>query len=344
MSAAAGWVYTNRGVWQTVDDGTSWVNATPPHLIVAKIRGIGALDANRALLAVVDVGTSTSTYYIWRTTTAGASWTYTALPPIPHDVHSPSCMPGDFCGQPGDPPASIDFVDPSTAFVSISMREGIDGQHTYIFGTSDGGVHWSARTFVHPLLPVGPDPLANVEFATPTTGVLIAAEEFESTTTGWGHWTDRLLDSVWDVPHVYFLAPDLWIADKGLEVGTVNAHYAISTNQGASWVDHTTAVPGLPGLGGARLTFLSATEWIGTARTAVSGSSLGPSTTIYTADGGAHFAMYGHEPFNSAIATWVDRDHGWAGPSDPAIDGTTPLTTRLYATVDRGLHWQLITP
>jgi hypothetical protein len=344
VAPGVGWVRTTTGLWQTTNDGATWLDAYPHRLIASTIRGFTALDANHALLAAVDVGPATSTYYVWYTGDAGLTWRYAALPPIPHDVHSPGCVPGDFCGQPGDPPASLDFVDPSTAFASISMRQGIDGLQTYLFGTTNSGATWTARAFTPALLPIGPDPTERVQFQTATTGVVGAAYELDSTTTGWGHWSARLIADSWVYPTIYFVSSAYWVADEGLEYGTVAYHYAVSTNHGASWVDHTSSVPGLAGLDGAQVHFLSATEWIGTCQTGTGISHTpAPSTTIYTTDGGAHWAMYDHQPFNSSIASFIDSNHGWAGPSDPLVDGAA-LTTRVYTTSDRGLTWHLITP
>jgi hypothetical protein len=342
VGPGVGWVLTTTGLWQTTNDGATWINAYPRRLIASAIRGLGALDANHALLAAVDEGPTTSTYYIWHTSDAGLTWAYAALPPIRHDPHT-GCAPGDFCGRPGDPAASFDYVDANTAFVTIGMGEGFDGMHSYIFGTTDGGLHWTPRAWAPSLLPLGPDPIERVQFHTPTMGVVQGGHEIASTTTGWGHWNDRLFSTdAFPNPTVYFLSPDYWVADLGLDYGTVHYWYATTTNHGVTWVNHTSNVPGLAGLSEAQVHFLSPTVWIGTCST-LPGFVTGPSTTIYTVDGGAHWAMYGHQPFNGSVATFIDSNHGWAGPSDPLRSGA-PYTTKLWTTTDRGLHWTLITP
>jgi hypothetical protein len=65
---------------------------------------------------------------------------------------------------------------------------------------------------------------------------------------------------------------------------------------------------------------------------------MGPATTIYTADGGVNWAMYGPQPFNGSVATFVDANHAWAGPNYQVPTG------KLYSTADRGLTWRLLTP
>jgi hypothetical protein len=55
-------------------------------------------------------------------------------------------------------------------------------------------------------------------------------------------------------------------------------------------------------------------------------------------DGGAHWAMYGPQPFGGSIAKFIDANHGWTGPNDQVA------THNLYTTSDRGLTWHLITP
>jgi hypothetical protein len=338
VAPGVGWVYTNRGVWQTIDDGTTWANATPAHLIVSKIRGLGALDADHALLAVVDVGHSTSTYYMWHTSNAGLTWAYTALPPITHDVTT-GCTPGDFCGQPGDPPAEFDYVDANTAFVHIGMRTGFDGLANYIFETTNGGATWAARPFNPPDPSLGSGGVYRVQFKTPSMGVAQLENEISSTTTGWGHWTNRSLPSTdfW-TPTIDFLTADKWVADEGIDYRTVHYHFAVSTDHGSSWVDHTVDVPGVSGLEAAQVHFLSSLVWIGTIQTGDTFGTTGPSQTIYTVDGGAHWALEGPQPFNGSIANFVDATHGWTDR------GSRTTAANLYSTADGGRTWRLLTP
>ena len=334
-----GWVYTNRGVWETNDDGATWANATPAHLIVSKIRGLAGLDANNALLAVVDVSPGHSTYYIWRTHNGGTSWTYVALPAIPNEVPATPCAPGDFCGQPGDPAATFDFVDTNTAFVTIRMGQGFDGYIAYSFETTNGGGTWAARTYNPTLTGIGFPGAVRIQFSNPSTGVAEVGGEMASTTSGWGHWTIRLLDEdFYSDSSVDFLSPNLWYAGGSLETGTVHYRYAVSTDHGAVWTPHTTSVPGFMGLTGASVQFLSANEWIGYCDTSPRPGVYNPPTTIYTADGGAHWAQYGPQPFVGSAAVFADSNHGWTGPAGQVTG------VGLYSTSDRGLHWRLLTP
>jgi hypothetical protein len=335
-----GWVYTNQNVWQTVDDGATWAKVTPPRLIVSKIRGLGALDANRALLAVVDVVPGTSTYYIWRTTDGGRTWAYTALPGIPNEVPVTPCAPDDFCGGPGDPLATFDNVDANTAFVTISMRTGFDGLNSHIFETTNGGVTWTPLTYNPPDPPTASGGADRVQFMTPNIGVAEFQDQMSSTITGWGHWTHRHLPTpdFW-LPTIDFLSETKWYGDLGLEYGTVHYKYTISTDQGHLWTNYTSSVPGVAHLNDTHVQFLGPLEWIGTETTATS-TARGLSQTIYTTDGGHHWALEGPQPFAGSRAFFIDATHGWTGPNDYSGTGTP----RLYTTSDGGRSWRLLTP
>jgi hypothetical protein len=335
VAPGVGWVLTNRGLWQTLNDGSTWVNAYPHGLLASSTRGLGAFDANHALLAAVNVGHSTSTYYLWHTSDAGRSWAYTALPPITHDIPCTGCL-----SQAGDPAASFDYVNASTAFVWIGMKSGIDGQANYIFETTNGGTTWAARSYDATLVASGPTASDRVQFSTPSTGVVESGNEISSTTTGWGHWTNRLLATdAYNTPAISFLSSTYWAADEGLEYATVHYTYALSSDQGATWTDHQTNVPGIAHVTGATVRFITPLIWIGTEQTSdSSGLTTGPATTIYTVDGGVHWAMYGLQPFNGSVPTFIDANHGWAGPNYQVA------THKLYRTSDRGLTWHLITP
>lgn len=92
------------------------------------------------------------------------------------------------------------------------------------------------------------------------------------------------------------------------------------------------------GLIDASVQFLSATEWIGYCDTSPSPGVYNPPTTIYTADGGTHWAQYGPQPFVGSAPVFVDSNHGWTGPAGQLTG------VGLYSTSDRGLHWRLLTP
>jgi hypothetical protein len=335
-----GWVLTNRSLWQTVDDGVSWASAYPHGLIATTIRGLGAFDANHALLAAVDVGHSTSTYYVWHTANGGLTWAYTALPPIAHDILASPCAPGDFCGAPGDPAATFDYVDANTAFVYIWMRSGFDGLSTSIFETTNGGVTWTPRTYTPADPGLGSGDAYRVQFMTPNIGVAEYFDQISSTITGWGHWTNRHLPTTdYSEPTIYFLSATKWYGDLGLDFGTasVTYNYTDSTDQGHTWTNYSSEVPGIASLASAQVQFLGPLQWIGTEQTYGTGG-LGQSQTIYTTDGGHHWALMGPQPFNGSQAYFVDATHGWAGPSEQVP------SARLYTSSDGGLHWRLITP
>lgn len=331
-----GWVRTNRGIWQTIDDGVSWANAYPHSLIASSIRGLGAFDANHALLAAVDVGPTTSTYYIWRTVNGGQSWVYVALPPVPHDIPDPCCAHGA-----GDPPATFDYMDASTAFVVVTMHTGTDGRVNYVYETTDGGATWVSRSYDATLLSGGPPPPTRVEFMTRSIGVAQQGNEVSSTTSGWGSWSDQLLpNAVYDTPSITFVSATNWFADEGGDYQSNHYRYGVTTDQGHTWTEHMVDIPGLANLTGAHVQFLSPLVWIGTEETTTGGVSptFGTPKTIYTVDGGVHWALMGDQPFAGSIAHFVDATHGWAGPNDQLS------TARLYSTGNGGLSWRLLTP
>jgi hypothetical protein len=320
-SPGTGWVRTTTGLWQTIDDGATWANAYPRTLLASHIRGFGALDANHALLAAVDVGASTSTYYIWHTANGGQSWAYSALPPITHDPNDPCCVHGS-----PDPPAVFDEVDANTAFVFIGMHTGTDGLNPHLFETTDGGVHWTARTYTFPDPGLGPPGPWRVQFRTPSAGVAEYANMLSSTTSGWGHWTHQgLVPDYFSYPTISFISATNWAADGGLFYGTVEYHYAMTSDSGTSWWEHRVDVPGVAGVEAAQVKFVTPTEWIGTEQTAASGG-FGPSQTIVSADGGAHWSIKGPQPFNGSMASFVDTFHGWTGPNETLTSARRLLT------------------
>jgi hypothetical protein len=171
-------------------------------------------------------------------------------------------------------------------------------------------------------------------------GVAESDDQISSTITGWGHWTHRHLPSPDDyMPRMNFLSETKWYGDLGLVYGTVNYKYTISTDQGRFWTDYTSAVPGIANLLDAHAQFLGPLEWIGTETTAT-GTALGPSQTIYTTDGGHHWAMEGAQPFVGSRAFFIDATHGWTGPNDYQGTDFPPL----YSTSDGGRSWHLLTP
>jgi hypothetical protein len=347
-SPGTGWVLTTTNLWQTINDGVSWANAYPHGLIASKIRGLGAFDANHAFLAAADVHTSTTQYYVWRTTDAGQTWRYVALPPTPHDPGVPA-DPSNPRGP--DPQVSFDYIDANNAFLWLGMPSGTDGMNNYVYETTNGGATWTAKTYTFPDPGLTSPSTYRLQFETAQTGVAEYENVISSTTTGWGHWTHQTLSADnYSYAPISFLSSTWWAADGGLESwasagarsgASVIYHYSISSDQGASWVDYTSSVPGIAGVSGATVKFLTPLKWIGTDQTAGGAYGLGtsgPSQTIYTIDGGAHWALEGPQPFDGSIATFVDSTHGWSGPNYQVA------TAKLYSTADDGRHWRLLTP
>jgi len=329
-----GWVTTNRGVYQTLDDGTTWANATPPHLIVSKIRGLGALDANHALLAVSDVTSSSTTYYIWRTTDGGANWAYVALPAIRHAV---SCGTDRNCvSGPGDTGAAFNYVNAGVAFLTLPFYQDIEGVYSFIYETVDGGATWTRLSFPGGDLYTGGN-APQVFFSSATSGVVISGGDAFGTSSGWGHWTDRqIMDMSGDNPWVD-LTPSLVDDTHWFISGQIDTHgtltYAFSSDQGRTWVQRTCGGLNVAGIDDVTVRFIDSINWVASVMV-----ETGPAYTFMTGDGGANWTNMRRQPVVGSQALFLDLVHGWAGPSE-----NVP-TNRLYTTTDHGMTWRLITP
>jgi hypothetical protein len=333
-----GWVRTNRGVYQTLDDGATWATVTPPHLIVSKMRGLGALDANHALLAVADVTRTTTTYYIWRTTDGGASWAYVALPAIRHAVScgtDRNCVPGT-----ADAGASIDYVSAGVAFLTLPFYQDIEGVYSFIYETVDGGQTWTRLNFPGGDLYSGGN-APQIHFASATAGVVISGGDANSTSTGWGHWTTRqITDMSADNPWVD-LTPSLvdsshWYISGQIDTtGTLT--YAFSSDQGRTWVRRSCSGLYVAGIEDVTVRFIDDINWVASVVTG-DGFHSGPSYTFMTGTAGAYWSNMGPQAAVGSRALFLDLVHGWAGPTENVS------TNRLYTTTDHGVTWQLITP
>jgi photosystem II stability/assembly factor-like uncharacterized protein len=340
VSPTAGWVYTKNGVYQTLDNGSTWARVTPPSLITSKIRGIGAFDANRALLAVVDVARFQSTIYVWRTSDGGATWTYVALPVVPNG-YCPTC---EF-STPGDPQVFIDYVDAGTAFLWFGMRTGFDGTTNHKYETTDGGATWTALTYDPP------DPLHSVagtdrlQFLSASVGTAEQEAVISSTTSGWGAFVDvRLHSEVAYFPTIYFVGASEWYADVGLDLDSATLyHYAVSTDQGRHWTERTVNVPSISA-DSVSVAFFSATRWIATIAAPSAGFPHdGVPRTYSTTDAGAHWTALAAQPFQGSRPVWLDASNAWTGVHPWDFTNSTTVT-KLYATSNGGGSWRNIAP
>jgi photosystem II stability/assembly factor-like uncharacterized protein len=339
VSPTAGWVYTSNGVYQTIDDGATWARVTPPSLITSKIRGIGAFDANHALLAVVDQAHLQSTVYVWRTSDGGAGWTYVALPVVATGY----CGTCDF-GTPGDPQVFIDYVDVHTAFLWFGMRTGFDGIDNHAYETTDGGATWTAVSYTPPLPLDGPGGTDRLQFLSATVGTGEQANVISSTTSGPGGFVDvRLHAATASFPTIYFVGASEWYADIGLDEGSTTVYrYAISTDRGSHWTEHTVHVPSVSA-STVNVAFFSATSWKATLAPAS-----GAPVTYKTGDAGAHWTSVGAQPFANSRPDWLDAGNAWTGNDRFYFwswdwHGVT-APTKLYATSDGGATWRNIAP
>jgi photosystem II stability/assembly factor-like uncharacterized protein len=329
-----GWVQTNRGVYQTLDDGATWANATPPHVAVSMIRGLGALDANHALLAVADIARTTATYDIWRTTDGGVNWAYVALPAIRHAAScgtDPNCVTGT-----GDAGASFDYVNADVAFVSVDYYQDIEGVYSLIYQTTNGGRTWTRVHFLPggDLYAGGSAP--QVFFSSAATGVVISGGNAYGTSTGWGHWTNRQITDMSADPW-FDLTPSLVDSSHWYISGQIDPHgtftYAFSSNQGRTWIRRSCGGLYVAGIGEVKVRFIDSINWVASVAT-----DTGPAYTFMTGDGGVNWTNMGPQAVVGSRALFLDLVHGWAGSTE-----NVP-TNRLYTTTDHGMTWRLITP
>lgn len=129
------------GVHVTADDGTHWVNVTPPTLrtnptLLSHTFGIATFGADRVwLLVSANAGYGSRLVYTWD---AGRTWRTTPLVPGPSGGVQ-SFLPGDAN------PTTPAFLNAKDGWILAGPGSRSSGG---LFKTRDGGVHWSfvART------------------------------------------------------------------------------------------------------------------------------------------------------------------------------------------------------
>jgi hypothetical protein len=349
VGVGRGWVWTERGIYQTLDDGATWANATPglgtSHvLIVSKVRGLAASDTNHALLVVADVQPAVTTIYIWRTSDGGATWSYTALPDFRRMTYASECGSDLQCtGLPGDPSVAIDDVSPSVAFLSLYFRVGPGdtiGSSVFQYRTTDGGGTWTRLHFTSPL-DVYADTDPQPTFSSDTTGVVVSGGDLYSTHTGWGSWTQRRIFDIesttsnpWQEMRPGLVDSSHWYLSGNISAtGTLT--YAFSGDQGGTWAIRTTAIPGVSGATDVHVQFIDQSNWVATVAT-VSGSTT-TLRTFRTGTGGASWSSGGTLPGPTTQARWANLVRGWAW------GGSVYDPTRIYVTQDLGATWHSIT-
>ena len=131
-----GVVVNNGGVFLTHDDGTHWLNVTPPSMrtqpiLLSHTFGIDAVGGDRVWLFVsANAGYGARLVYTWN---AGRTWRTTPL------VRGPSGALQSFL--PGDAnPSTPMFLTADDGWIVADSGSGSSGG---LFRTRDGGAHWS---------------------------------------------------------------------------------------------------------------------------------------------------------------------------------------------------------
>jgi hypothetical protein len=345
-----GWVWADHGIWQTLDDGASWANATPglgtSHaLIVGKVKNIAAIDANHAALVVSDVQATATTVYIWRTADGGVSWSYVALPDFRRAATAAACGTDPQCvGDPGGPAATIDYVSTSVMYLSLYWALGVGdyvGGMQMQYRSVDGGQTWTRLHFTAANDMYAPEGMPTITFSSATTGVVTTDGGFAyGTHAGWGSWTSRQVFDPYGAQYWQELSAGLvddthWFLGSRIAAGTLT--YATPGDQGGNWTLRTCTIPGVGATSRVHVKFLDQINWIATAT--YDGATVGANTyrTFMTGDAGANWTNMGLLPGHASETRWVNLVRGWA--LERWYD-----TYNVYATVDNGHTWHVITP
>jgi len=244
-----GWAIGSTGgddnhVLLTQDGGSLWDDISPPEPGLASKHAVGYfLDRHTGWVVYYPTSeTASYTFYTWKTTTDGASWTQSATQSV------------DISGAEGIPPY-IDFVNANTGWVLL--RHSAAGMHSYpayLMRTTNGGASWTevAGGNVHGCNKTGMD------FVNASTGWLtydncpVTGARVSITTDGGSTWSHTNLPEPASFPVPYAGAycwshsPDLLSSTTGalamscrIDPGdpTDLVHYLfVTNNNGATWI------------------------------------------------------------------------------------------------------------
>ncbi len=233
----------------TQDGGSLWDDVSPSEPGLAAKHAVGYFyDRHTGVVTYfpTSVGAPPATFYSWRTTNDGATWTQSTT----HSV--------EFLGSVDYPPY-IDFVSANTGW--IMLRNGGAGMHRYpiyLMKTTNGGASWTMQinamggTYLQSCRKTGMD------FADVNTGWVtydncpITGARISVTTNGGAAWSEISLPEPSSHPGLfatsfcYSHSPNVLSATTGgvamsCAVGgdptNVQEFLYVTTTGGASWID-----------------------------------------------------------------------------------------------------------
>lgn len=354
-SAASGWALAwsaNPGVSadnahivlaRTVDGARTWSDVTPaaarPMLTALNsYQALDAVDGDHAYLAVSHAtsdGSPAGTTAVFVTGDGGRTWTESAVFPT------------------SAPAAGLSFADASHGWLLLgSVFSGPGQPVTWLYRTSDGGLHWSPAATVAPPGNYGMNSMChplNLTFMTATTGWVTvgcrAQDEFLVSQDGGGNWAAQPLPlpagTLGPPDGPAFLTGPQFVGGTGFLTvappppGTPSL---LDTRDGGQ----TWQLLALPSGAGQypQVRFFTPTDGVLVA----AGPQEALGAVFYTtADGGRswtpvpqgiHFTQYGE------AIDFVSQQAGFAWNSGGDTAGAPPL----YATANSGRTWHLFVP
>jgi len=234
----------------TQDGGSLWEDVTPPEPALATKHAFGYFyDRHTGWVTYYPTswtgGSTTLTFYTWKTTNGGATWTQSATQSI------------YFENPYGDPPL-IDFISASTGW--ILLRDGGVGMNKYpvtLLKTTNGGASWTIQIY-------GPGdlfscPKTGMDFVDANTGWVTydwtcpyPGPRVSATSDGGTTWSDIFLPDPTSLPGLFANtacsshSPNLFSATSGAvamscTIGSdptyIVDYLYVTTNGGASWID-----------------------------------------------------------------------------------------------------------
>jgi photosystem II stability/assembly factor-like uncharacterized protein len=355
-SATSGWALvwsTNPGIAadnahillaRTTDGARTWTDVTPAAALpmlttLNSYEALDPVDGDRAYLAVSHAtsasGGPVSTTAVFATADGGGTWTESAV------------------FQTSSPAAQLSFADASHGWLLLGPTFTAPGEPaTWLYQTSDGGLHWSPAATVAPPGNYGSNSFCqplNLTFLTATTGWVVIGcrgdAEFLVTQDGGGSWATQPLPlpagalGLNDGP-AFLTGPQFTGGTGFLTVAPPppGTPFLLDTRDaGQTWPLLT-----LPSSAGQYPQVKFFTPADGVLVTAGPQEALG-GIFYLTVDGGqswtpipqgTHFTQYGE------AIDFASQEAGFAWNSGGNTEGAPPV----YATGNSGRTWQLLIP